>query len=96
MRLYDPDKKQPEEELIKVEYLKFPQNTFCTGAAFVAKPGSPEEDGGWIITYVHNEDNNISQVYIVDAQKFSDGPVAKITLSSRVPYGFHGAFMPMR
>ncbi|CAA2994050.1 carotenoid 9,10(9',10')-cleavage dioxygenase 1-like [Olea europaea var. sylvestris] len=91
-----PDKKQPEEELIKVECLEFPQNTFCTGAAFVAKPGSPEEDGGWIITYTHNEDNNISQVYIVDAQKFSEGPVAKIALSSRVPYGFHGAFMPMR
>ncbi|CAI9784894.1 unnamed protein product [Fraxinus pennsylvanica] len=90
------DKRQHEEELIKVEYHKFPQNTFCTGAAFVAKPESREEDGGWIITYVHNEDNNISQVYIVDTQKLSDGPVAKITLPSRVPYGFHGAFMPIR
>ncbi|XP_022865403.1 carotenoid 9,10(9',10')-cleavage dioxygenase 1-like [Olea europaea var. sylvestris] len=90
-----PDTRQPKEELIKVEYHKFPPNTFCTGAAFVGKPGSPEEDGGWIITYVHNEECNISQVYIVDAQKFSDKPVAKITLPSRVPYGFHGAFMPI-
>ncbi|KAL0311969.1 UNVERIFIED_CONTAM: Carotenoid 9,10(9',10')-cleavage dioxygenase 1 [Sesamum radiatum] len=83
------------EELIKVEYHKFPENTFCSGAAFVAKSGGVQEDDGWIITYVHNEDSDVSQVYIVDAKNFSHEPVAKITLPRRVPYGFHGAFMPL-
>ncbi|KAL0330353.1 UNVERIFIED_CONTAM: Carotenoid 9,10(9',10')-cleavage dioxygenase 1 [Sesamum radiatum] len=83
------------DELIKVEYHKFPGNTFCSGAAFVAKSGGVEEDDGWIITYVHNEDSDVSQVYIVDAKNFSHEPVAKITLPRRVPYGFHGAFMPL-
>jgi carotenoid cleavage dioxygenase len=50
------------EELIKVDYHKFEQNTFCNGAAFVPKPGSHEEDDGWIITFVHNEDTNMSKV----------------------------------
>lgn len=50
------------EELIKVEYHMFEKNTFCTGAAFVLKQGGFEEDDGWIITFVHNEDTNISQV----------------------------------
>jgi carotenoid cleavage dioxygenase-like enzyme len=50
------------EELIKVEYHMFEKNTFCTGAAFVLKEGGFEEDDGWIITFVHNEDTNISQV----------------------------------
>ncbi|KAL0394080.1 UNVERIFIED_CONTAM: Carotenoid 9,10(9',10')-cleavage dioxygenase 1 [Sesamum latifolium] len=54
------------------------------------------KDDGWIITYVHNEDSDVSQVYIVDAKNFSHEPVAKITLPRRVPYGFHGAFMPLR
>ncbi|KAK4419960.1 Carotenoid 9,10(9',10')-cleavage dioxygenase 1 [Sesamum alatum] len=86
-----------ERELeMKVEYHKFPENTFCSGAAFVAKSDGVEEDDGWIITYVHNEDNDVSQVYIVDAKNFSHEPVAKITLPRRVPYGFHGAFMPLR
>lgn len=40
----------------------FERNTFCTGSAFVAKQGGVEEDDGWIITFVHNEDTNISQV----------------------------------
>lgn len=39
----------------------FPSNTFCSGAAFVPKHGGLEDDG-WIITYVHHEDRNISQV----------------------------------
>ncbi|XP_011019809.1 PREDICTED: carotenoid 9,10(9',10')-cleavage dioxygenase 1-like [Populus euphratica] len=83
------------EELIKVDYHKFEQNTFCTGAAFVPKPGSHEEDDGWIITFVHNEETNMSKAYIIDTRRFTSEPVAKITLPCRVPYGFHGAFMPI-
>lgn len=53
-----------DEDKIKVEYHEFPEKSFCSGAAFVAKPGAgdAEEDDGWIITYVHNEDSNTSHV----------------------------------
>lgn len=36
----------------------------------------------------------ISQVILVDAHKFTSEPIAIINLPCRVPYGFHGAFMP--
>ncbi|KAM3378920.1 carotenoid 9,10(9',10')-cleavage dioxygenase 1-like [Capsicum galapagoense] len=84
-----------EDELVKAEYHMFPKDTFCSGASFVPKPGGIDEDDGWIITFTHNENENISQVCIIDAKKITDAPVAIITLSSRVPYGFHGAFMPL-
>jgi carotenoid cleavage dioxygenase-like enzyme len=53
-----------DQELIKMEYHMFEKNTFCTDAAFVLKEGGfeEEEDDGWIITFIHNEDTNISQV----------------------------------
>ncbi|RLN12190.1 hypothetical protein C2845_PM09G03800 [Panicum miliaceum] len=51
-----------------------------------------DEDDGWVVTYVHDEGTNISQVYIIGAKRFSEEPVAKITLPQRVPYGFHGNF----
>ncbi|KAL0323822.1 UNVERIFIED_CONTAM: Carotenoid 9,10(9',10')-cleavage dioxygenase [Sesamum calycinum] len=82
------------EEYRKIEYHMLPENTFCTGASFVAKQGAADEDDGWLITFVHNEDNNVSEVYIVDAKKISSEAVAKIRLPCRVPYGFHGAYMP--
>ncbi|KAH6835825.1 hypothetical protein C2S53_006580 [Perilla frutescens var. hirtella] len=83
------------DEFIEVQHHKFPELTFCSGAAFVAKRGGEDEDDGWIIAYVHNEDSDTSQVYIVDAKNLSDEPVAIIDLPSRVPYGFHGAFIPL-
>ncbi|XP_039060426.1 carotenoid 9,10(9',10')-cleavage dioxygenase-like [Hibiscus syriacus] len=79
----------------KVEYHMFEKNTFCSGAAFVPKDKGVEEDDGWAITFVHNEDTNISQVLIIEAKSFTSKPVAKITLPLRVPYGFHGCFRPI-
>ncbi|KAJ6674142.1 DIOXYGENASE putative-RELATED [Salix viminalis] len=92
----ETDNKEWEESEghIKVEHHEFEGNTFCTGAAFVPKEGGREEDDGWIITFVHDEDTNTSKVYIIDTKNFTSEPVAKITLPCRVPYGFHGAFMP--
>ncbi|KAF9662257.1 hypothetical protein SADUNF_Sadunf18G0034300 [Salix dunnii] len=92
----ETDNKEWEESEghIKVEHHEFEGNTFCTGAAFVPKEGGPEEDDGWIITFVHDEDTNTSKVHIIDTKNFTSDPVAKITLPCRVPYGFHGAFMP--
>lgn len=112
------------EDLIRLEYHMFPENIFCTGAAFVPKQGGTDEDDGWIITFVHNEATDVSQVsklfsptylrsfgvpwilnnglccvhlqvYIVDAKRFSSEPVAKLTIPCRVPYGFHGSYMPL-
>nr|XP_019066509.1 carotenoid 9,10(9',10')-cleavage dioxygenase 1-like [Solanum lycopersicum] len=82
-----------EEDLIKVEYHIFPKNTFCSGATFVPKLDGVDEDDGWIVAFTHNENTNQSQVYIIDAKKFESEAVAIIILPSRVPYGFHGAFM---
>ncbi|XP_052209000.1 carotenoid 9,10(9',10')-cleavage dioxygenase 1-like [Diospyros lotus] len=81
------------KEFIKAEYHQFPKNTFCTGATFVPKHEGAEEDDGWIVTFAHNEDTHTSYVsLIIDTKKFSSDPVAKITMPSRVPHGFHGAF----
>ncbi|KAF8400857.1 hypothetical protein HHK36_014160 [Tetracentron sinense] len=80
------------EELIKVEYHKFEENHFCSGAAFVPKHGGHEEDDGYIVSFVHDEETNLSQVHVIDTKKFGSEPVAKITLPQRVPYGFHGTY----
>ncbi|XP_008659260.1 carotenoid 9,10(9',10')-cleavage dioxygenase 1 [Zea mays] len=85
-----PDKEN--EQLIFVEYHTLQEQQFCSGVQFVVKENGIDEDDGWLVTYVHDERTNISQVYIIDAKRFSEEPVAKITLPQRVPYGFHGNF----
>ncbi|CAL8102626.1 unnamed protein product [Prunus armeniaca] len=85
------------EDLIKVEYHKFEENNFCSGSVFVARHGGKgmEEDDGWIVTFVHNEETDVTQVHVIDAKKFESEPIAKLTLPQRVPYGFHATFVSM-
>ncbi|KAL6212556.1 hypothetical protein ACLB2K_017774 [Fragaria x ananassa] len=81
--------------LPKVEYHKFEDNNFCTGSVFVPRIGGIKEDDGWIITFVHNEGTDVTQVHIIDAQDFGGEAIATLTMPQRVPYGFHGTFVSM-
>ncbi|CAL5044430.1 unnamed protein product [Urochloa decumbens] len=85
-----PDKEN--KQFISVEYHALKEKQFCSGVQFVAKESGIDEDDGWVVTYVHDEGTNISEVHIIDAKRFTEEPVAKITLPQRVPYGFHGNY----
>jgi carotenoid cleavage dioxygenase len=61
---------------------------------FIARKGAVEEDDGWVMSYVYNAERNASDVVILDAKAFSEEPVASISLPVRVPFGFHGNWVP--
>ncbi|HQR07886.1 MAG TPA: carotenoid oxygenase family protein [Gemmatales bacterium] len=60
---------------------------------FVARPGSKDEDDGWLLNYVYDKAENKSELVIVATQDFTGKPVARVLLPVRVPYGFHGAWV---
>lgn len=80
-------------ESVKKEFYDPGPNTYLSEPLFVPRPHSIDEDDGWIVTYVHDETSNISQVHILDSKNFSAKPLAKIHLPQRVPYGFHSTFV---
>ena len=61
---------------------------------FVPRPGAVAEDDGWILSYVYDAGRDRSDVVILDARDFGGDPVATIHLPVRVPYGFHGGWVP--
>ena len=61
---------------------------------FVPASDDADEDEGWILAYVHDAKRNQADVVILDAQNFSAPPIATISLPVRVPYGFHGNWVP--
>ena len=63
---------------------------------FVARPGGSEEDDGWLVTFVHDGNDNSAEFVVIDAQDFSRGYVARVKLPQRVPFGFHGNWVPDR
>lgn len=54
------------------------------------------EDRGWIMTFVHDSQDDSSYFLILDAQDFQQGPVAKIKIPQKVPIGFHAWWVPRR
>ena len=52
------------------------------------------EDEGWVLSLVYDEGRNTSDLVILDASNFDKPPVASVALPQRVPFGFHGSWVP--
>jgi carotenoid cleavage dioxygenase len=61
---------------------------------FVPRAPDAGEDDGWVLAYTYDSDTNQSDVVILEARDFSAPPVATIHLPVRVPFGFHGNWIP--
>ena len=92
----DETKLYTEEQWIPGEH-KFAMEPF-----FVPRSGKDlDEDDGWVVALVHDaryEDSDFggrgTEMVIIDAKKFSEGPVARLRLPKYVPYGVHGSWSP--
>jgi carotenoid cleavage dioxygenase-like enzyme len=61
---------------------------------FVPRSAEAAEDDGWVMSYVYDATTDRSDVVILDAQDFRGEPIATIHLPVRVPFGFHGSWLP--
>ncbi|HLK09871.1 MAG TPA: carotenoid oxygenase family protein [Candidatus Binatia bacterium] len=59
-------------------------------------PRSPEaaEDDGFVVALVYDGARDGSDLVILDARDVAGEPVATVRLPHRIPYGFHGAWVP--
>jgi carotenoid cleavage dioxygenase len=61
---------------------------------FVPRSEAAAEDDGWVMSLVYDAGSDRSDLVILDAQDFAGGAVATIHLPRRVPFGFHGNWLP--
>jgi carotenoid cleavage dioxygenase-like enzyme len=59
---------------------------------FVPVSEQAAEDEGWVLSFVYDSHQKTSELVIIDATDFAKGPVAKVRLPRRVPFGFHGSW----
>ena len=76
-----------------VETAEFGRGRFPGEAVFAAAGGAAEDDG-WLMTYIYDAARNTSEFVVLDARAPAQGPVARVPLPQRVPFGFHGAWFP--
>jgi carotenoid cleavage dioxygenase len=61
---------------------------------FVRAADGSNEDEGWVLSVVYDGTRNASDLIILDATSFAGPPVAVVHLPARVPFGFHGSWVP--
>jgi carotenoid cleavage dioxygenase len=70
----------------------------CAAGEPVFVPASAANDGaedaGYLLSVVYDATTQLSEVRVIDAQAFAAPPVAIVKLQARVPFGFHGNFVP--
>jgi carotenoid cleavage dioxygenase len=64
------------------------------GEVVLAVAPGAGEDEGFALTFVHDAARDASDLVILDARDFAAPPVARIALPQRVPFGFHGNWIP--
>jgi carotenoid cleavage dioxygenase len=61
---------------------------------FIPRSADAAEDDGWVMSLVYDAATDRSDLVVLDAQDFAGEPVATVHLPQRVPYGFHGNWVP--
>jgi carotenoid cleavage dioxygenase len=82
-------------ECIIGEY-EYGSNCFGGEPVFVPKKAERaklDEDDGYLLTLVYDEQRSKSYLEVIDAKTMSSDPLARIHIPERVPYGFHASFV---
>lgn len=83
----DPSGEAPAQE--QVWY--FGERCFVQEPIFAARPGSTDEDDGWVLQVVNDAGDETSTLHIFDAKDITKGPVASIVIEGEhLPPGLHG------
>jgi carotenoid cleavage dioxygenase len=78
----------------KTESHDFGAGSMPGEGVFVPVSRGAGEDEGFVLAYVYDQARNGSELVLLDAASFAGGPLARIRLPQRVPFGFHGAWVP--
>ena len=61
---------------------------------FVPSAGATNEDDGYLMGFVYDAGSDTSDFVILDAHDFTSAALATVHLPVRVPFGFHGNWVP--
>ncbi len=63
-------------------------------AVFAPDPDGTAEDDGWLLACVSDQRDDSTDLVVLDARDVGAGPIARVHLPRRVPFGFHANWFP--
>jgi carotenoid cleavage dioxygenase len=58
-------------------------------SVFAADPQGAAEDDGWLLNAVYDDRTGLTDLCVLDAHDVAAGPIARVHLTHRMPFGFH-------
>ncbi len=92
MLVFDGEMKY-DNETGEIQVHSFGPHCESGEAVFAPRINAKAEDEGYVICFVYDKESECSECHIIDAQRFTEAPVARIKLPQRVPHGFHAAWV---
>jgi carotenoid cleavage dioxygenase len=87
--LFDHDKGTSEQHV-------YGPHSMSGEAVFAPDPAGEAENDGWWINFVTDLAEDRTELVLLDARDITAGPVARVVMPRRLPFGFHGNWMPER
>ena len=72
----------------------FGEGRYGSEAPFAPRPNAQSEDDGYLLTFIYDERDDVSELQIIDARDITAEPVARVRIPQRVPIGFHACWVP--
>lgn len=72
--------------------VSLPEGRFASEAPFVPRIGAKDEDDGYLVSFIIDEDHGTSECVLIDCKRFEDGPVVRIALPHKISSGTHATW----
>jgi carotenoid cleavage dioxygenase-like enzyme len=73
---------------------QMPNECVLVTGAGAAADADADEDAGWLLAFVYDAERHGSDLVVLNGRDFGAPPVARVRLPQRVPFGFHGSWVP--
>jgi carotenoid cleavage dioxygenase len=73
--------------------IDLPEGRYASEAPFAPRVGSTDEDDGYLVSFIIDENRGTSECVIIDCKRFADGPVCRIALPHKISSGTHAHFV---
>ncbi|MBV8850661.1 MAG: carotenoid oxygenase family protein [Methylobacteriaceae bacterium] len=83
-----------DAESTKRNLYLLPDGDATSEPVFVPRATDAEEGDGWLLAVIWRAAERRSDLVVLEAGDVERGPIATVELSHRVPFGFHGNFVP--
>jgi carotenoid cleavage dioxygenase-like enzyme len=69
--------------------IELDENQYASEAPFAPRIGAKDEDDGYLVSFVTDENKGTSECILIDAKRFEEGPICRIGLPHKICSGTH-------